>query len=113
MASTRVVSNLSGQALLFSTPKNVKGKITALNIDQQGASTRVIQITDTFTPDASAAVTTPTVQIKTRLQVTLVQGTVFSADRKSLEDIECLGSVYAVGDVLDSGCVIFGNYHFV
>lgn len=112
MANTRVVSNLSGQALLFTTPEHVKGKITALNVDQQGASTRQIRITDTFTPDASAGVATPTVQIKTRLQVTLAVGTVFTADEKSLKDIECLGAVHSVGDALDSGCVIITNYHF-
>lgn len=112
MANTRVVSNLSGQAQLFTTPAHLKGKITALNIDQQGASSHVIRITDTFTPDASTGTPSPTAQIKTRLQVTLVQGTVFTADKNSLKDIECLGVVHAVGDTLDSGCVIFANYHF-
>lgn len=112
MAETRVVSNLSGQAILFTTPAHVKGKITALNIDQQGASTHRIILRDTFTADASAGTPTPTAQLKDRLQVTLVPGTVFSADRKSLEDIEFLGVASAIGDTLDSGCVIFANYHF-
>jgi hypothetical protein len=112
MANTRVVSDLSGQAVLFTTPKHVKGKITALNIDNQGASSHTIILTDTFTPDASAGVASPTAQLKTRLQVTLVKGEVFSADEQSLRDIECLGVVGAVGDTLDSGCVIIANFHF-
>lgn len=112
MADTRVVSNLSGQALLFTTPKHVKGKITALNVDNQGASSHTIILTDTFTPDASAGVTTPTVQIKQRFQTTLVKGVTFSADENSLKDIECLGAVYSLGDTLDSGCVVIANYHF-
>jgi len=112
MADTRVVSNLSGTAILFTTPKHVKGKITALNVDNQGASSHTIILTDTFTPDASAGVASPTVQIKQRFQTTLVKGVVFSADENSLRDIECLGAVHAVGDTLDSGCVIIANYHF-
>lgn len=112
MATTRVVSDVSGQAILFQTPENLKGKITSLNIDQQGASTRTILVTDTFTPDASAGNATPTAQIKTLLQVTLVQGTVFSADKNSLKDLEGFGDVYAVGDELDSGCVIIAGYHY-
>ena len=112
MANTRVISDISGQALLFHTPKNLKGKITALNIDQQGASTRAILLIDTFTPDASAANASPSVQRKTRFQVTLNQGTVFPADKNSLEDFESMGDLYAQGDAIDSGCVVVANYHF-
>jgi hypothetical protein len=113
MPNTRVVSNLSGQALLFTTPVIKKGKISSLNIDQQGQSGNTIIIRDVFTPDASNGQASPSAQTKDRLQVTLSQGTVFTADEESLRDIDFLGSVYAVGSVLDSGCVIFANYHFV
>lgn len=112
MATTKVISALSGQAVIFTAPTIQKGRISALNVDQQGGSTRVIQLTDTFTPDASAGTTSPTAQRKTLLQVTLDVGTVYSADVNSLKDIEVLGICEAVGDVLDSGCVITVNYNF-
>lgn len=112
MATTRVISDTSGQAVLFTTPTIQKGRITNLSVDQQGSSTRLIKLIDTFTPDASAGTPSPTVQQKVRLQVTLVQGTVFTRDQNSLKDVECLGILEAVGDARDSGCVIIANYHF-
>ncbi len=112
MATTRVVSNLSGQAVLFITPKNEKGQLTSINIDNQGASSHTITIKDSFLPDVSAGVASPSQQLKTRFQVTLVKGDSFSADKNSLTDVQPLGTTYAEGDTLDSGCVIIAGYHF-
>lgn len=112
MASTKVIANISGQALIFTTPKHLKGKVTAINIANQAGSAVTIKILDNFTPDPSAAVATPAVQIKTRFQTTLYSGVSSYVQDENLIDIECLGSTYAEADHLDSGVVIVVNYHF-
>jgi hypothetical protein len=114
MATSKVIANVSGQAIVFTTPKNVKGMITAINIDNQSGTPHVFSFVDVFTPDASAGTPTPAVQQLPVFQASMLSGLVqnLNINRLSLEDTETRGVLYAVSDSLDSGCVIIVNYHF-
>lgn len=115
MATSKVIANISGQSLLFTTPKNVKGTISAININNASGLSHIFNFVDVFTPDASAGAPTPSAQTIPLFQASMLSGIVqnLNIDRLSLEDIETRGNVYAVTEALDSGCVIIVNYHFV
>ncbi len=111
MATSRVTASNVVQSL-FTTPKHIKGKLSAVNIDNQSGAARTIQIQDVFTPDASAGTPGPLAQTRYRLQVTVPGTASLSFDEKSLKDIECLGAVGALADAVAAACVIVVNYHF-
>ena len=101
MATARVTANTVVQSL-FTTPKHVKGKLTAVNIDNQSGAARTIQIQDVFTTDPSVDATTgvasiAAAQTKYRLQVEVPNGASLSVDKNSLEDISFSGRSFRTG----------------
>lgn len=97
--------------LLFSTPKHVVGKVTALNIDNKdvlSGNPNTIIINDQFSGDVSNGVATPTVN-----SGVLVQYTVYSGEHKTLKgdelgDIRTYGKVYGYGSVSGDIALVVG-----
>jgi len=111
MATKRVTANTAAQEL-FNTPEHSKGKLTSLEVDNQGAAARTVRLQDVFTPDASAGVSSPTEQTVERKQVTVGAGLTASVPKEELEDLEFLGSCRAIASAIDASCVIIAGYHF-
>lgn len=111
MPTAKVTANTAAQTL-WTTPKHKKGKLTALNIDNQGSAKRTIKIQDVFTPDPSTGVPSPTEHTLERVQVSVDVGLSASLDEASLENVEFLGTAKAVADAADAGCVIIAVYTF-
>jgi hypothetical protein len=111
MATARVTANTTAQDL-FSTPKVRKGKLTSVKVDNQSAAARTVRLQDVFTPDASAAVPSPSAQTIERLQITVGAGLTADVPADELKDVEFLGDAKAIADAIDAACVITVAYHF-
>jgi hypothetical protein len=111
MPTARVTANTTAQTL-FTTPKHVVGRITAIDIDNQSGASRTIRIQDIFTPDPSVGVSSPSEQTIERFQATVENTKTLSVDEDALKDIRILGVAKAIADGVSTGCVIIVNYHF-
>jgi len=111
MPTARVTANTTAQTL-WTTPKHHKGKLKALNIDNQSTVALTIRIQDVFTPDPSAGVATPTQQTIERVQITVAAGASVSLSEDSLVDAEFLGVVSAIANDIQAACVIIAIYEF-
>jgi len=111
MATAQVTANTAPQ-VLFSTPRHVKGKPRAVNIDNKTTFTATVRIQDVFTPDPSNKVPSPTEKTLERLQVTVPKQTFLPVDRDALERVEILGEAKAIADITDTDCVITVAYDF-
>lgn len=111
MATARVTANTTAQPL-FPTPKHVRGKPRAVNIDNKAASPATVRVQDVFTPDPSVGEASPTEKTVDRLQVTVAAGAFYPVEREALEEIEILGDAKAIADITDTACVIIVAYDF-
>jgi hypothetical protein len=111
MPTAQVTANVTAQTL-FTTPKHKKGKLTSLIVDNQSEAKKTIMIQDVFTPDATAKVSSPSQQTKTRVQLTVDAGLTATLDELSLRDVEFLGTAQAVANATDAACVITVVYRF-
>lgn len=111
MPTIRVTSSTVAQAL-WSQQKHCKGKISAVNIDNQSTAPRTLRIQDVFTPDASVGEPSPVETTKERLQVTIPAGQSALVDERSLKDIEILGAAKLIGDAISTVCICVVNYDF-
>lgn len=110
MATARVTANTVAQAL-FSTPKVKKGKLTLVQVDNQGAALRTVRLQDIFTPDPSAGVPSPSVQTIERLQISVGAGLTANVPETELRDVDFLGDAKAIASAIDAACVIIVGYH--
>jgi len=111
MATARCTANVAVQAL-FAVPLHMKAKIDAINIDNQGVAAATVQLEDDFTQDVSNLVGAPVARSAFPFQATVPAGISFSADELSVKEIECLGNVGAIANVVQAGTVIIVEYHF-
>ncbi len=108
--TARVTANTALQAL-FSVPLHMKGKIIAIDVNNQGTSGAIkVQIQDIFTPSVGIVNASPVQQTKYRMEATVPQNQMFSEDIMSLEDTECLGAVSAICNAIDANCTIIVRY---
>ena len=96
----------SGQTI-FTTPKHVTGKITAVNIDNKGAENTVV-IQDMFSGDVSNGVASPTVQSGVLVQYTVISGDHKTLKTEELGDIRTFGIVQAYGSVSGDLALVVG-----
>lgn len=110
---TKNVSAATGGTDFATVPLHKKLKLTALNIDNQYTAEITLELIDTFTPDVSNGVASPSEQTPVRLQVTIPAGVSLSYQEDALKDIEFLGVGSVKASVTSASCEIFANFHFV
>jgi len=112
MATARVTANVAVQAL-FAVPLNMKAKIDDILVDNQGTSGLItVQMEDDFTQDISSTVGAPVARSAFPFQITVAQNASVSADKLTVDEVECLGNVGIICDKTDAGCAIIVQYHF-
>jgi len=78
--------------------------------NEAGAGDRVISIVDSFTPDVTNGVASPSAQTITRFYATVKQGSVDTFNKEDLEGVRCIGALTIDADVTDTGCHISVGY---
>jgi len=109
MASTVVTANTTAQTA-FTVPSNKIGKITFLEIDNQGSSDITLTIQDVFTPTATASVPSPTEVTKDRKVITVAASGIYTEKIDGYIDI--IGACKILGSATDTSCKITVGYEF-
>ena len=91
--------------------KHKKCVITAINVDNQHTADEKIELADIFTTDTSNGAAGAAKEIY-KFQATVSAGNTYSADKNSLEDLECLGTPKLKGSVTNANCVSIVHYHW-
>lgn len=98
-----------GQNIL-TTPKHQVGKLSAIQIDQRDAQTK-ITVVDMYSGDVSAGVASPTVNSGVILEVTVNSGEVISYNEDELKDKRIFGIASLYGSASRNITCVF-DYHF-
>ena len=104
---------VSPGVLLFTVPLNKKGKIDAINIDNEGTHGRIqFILQDNFSQDVSANNNAVTARAAEPWTEAVDQNAGGFWDVFSLGKIELLGSVYLIASVTDAAAVANVQFHF-
>jgi hypothetical protein len=91
----------------------MKAVIDDIDIDNEGTSGAItVQLEDDFFQDISATNATINALSAYPYQTTVAQNASVSADKNTLADRVCLGSVGVKCNAIDAGCAIVVTYHF-
>jgi hypothetical protein len=98
---------MNAATVVFAAEKpNAKIKPSLLIVDnERGAAQRQITLQDRFTPSASNAVPAPVVTTVNRLIITVDNGS-FAVAGPEIENVEILGQLEALIDVVDANCIV-------
>lgn len=110
MSSQQVTANTTAQSVAAER-QNCRWKPTSIIIDNKsGAADQVVKVVDSFTPDVTNGVASPTAKTITRWQATVDQGNVDSFNEEDLKGVVCLGALTILGDSIDASCFITVGY---
>jgi len=112
MAVKKVTANTTAQTVT-TAEKHKKCKITAINVDNQHTADLTLTLQDTFTPDASHGVSSPSAKTIDKWVQTVSTGKTASYDKNELEDLECLGTVKMKASDTSTSCVIVVHYKWI
>lgn len=85
---------------------------TSITIDNKGGSAdRTLRIRDTFTPDVTNGVASPTTDTTVdRHRVFVLIGDTITLSEEDLKGVKCLGSLSIIADAIDANCHISVGY---
>lgn len=94
-------------ALVSAAVRNAKHKVTSLAIDNTvGIANHLIQVVDSFTPDASNLVAVPVFTTVVRYQRNVLMGDALVLEEEDLKGVECLGNLSILAEAVDGACSI-------
>jgi len=111
MPVKKVTANTTAQTIT-TVEKHKKCKITAINVDNQHSADLTLTLLDTFTPDSSHGVSSPSAKEIEKWVQTVGTGTTASFDKNELEGLECLGTVKMKASDTSTSCVIVVHYQW-
>lgn len=84
---------------------------TSITIDNNGGSAdRTLRVRDTFTPDVTNGVASPSEQTVDRLRMFVLLGDTITLGEEDLKGVKCLGSLSIIADAIDANCHISVGY---
>jgi len=111
MPVKKVTANTTAQTIT-TVEKHKKCKITAINVDNQHTADLTLTLLDTFTPDSSHGVSSPSAKEIEKWVQTVGTGKTASFDKNELESLECLGTVKMKASDTSTSCVIVVHYQW-